>query len=105
MKTITLNILKEDILENNYVNGRQCAVAKAARRAGLIDPMEGGACITFGLESNRDRVSIPYSAYSKVIGMYAYLDGGPSLSWNLNDDCKAEVQEPADFSFDIEIPN
>lgn len=104
MKTVTLNILKEDVLLNNYINGRDCAVARAAKRAGLLNPIEGGARISFGEELDRKHAKVPYPAYSRVLGMYAHLDSGrSSLRWNLNEDCKAEVQEPADFSFDITI--
>ena len=78
MKTITLTILKEDILLDNYMDSGECPITKALRRAGHPNLYDRGY-IT-GQDNNYEEVHIidnNNESYNdllkKLYGMYNSL--------------------------------
>ncbi len=96
MKTITINILAEDIRTTKFHKGQDCAITRALKHAG-IDARHTGFSIQHNTEFGS--FSNPGDLAERVIGMYKFLN--PSEIYGFNE-WKAE---PADFSFELEVPD
>lgn len=97
MKTIQITILAEDIRTSSYTNADDCAITRALKRAGL-DAFEGGSYIKSGL----DYIKTPDDLAERVKGMYKSLE---PEKWIGPTDSLIPIIEPADFTFDLEIPD
>ena len=56
MKQITLTILKEDILLNNYLHSDECPITKALHKAGQLGLYDSG-CIS-GMDNKNEYIRI-----------------------------------------------
>jgi len=94
MKTITLNILAEDIRTTNYYNSFGCAITLSLRRANLNAKEIGGEIQeTLSYES----IKTPIDLDEKVRAMYK------SVCAEIGQDL--EAIEPQDFTYSLEIPD
>lgn len=98
MKTIQITILAEDIRTSSYTNPDDCAMTRAIKRAGL-DAFEGGGYIELGL----DYIKTPKNLAERVKGMYKSLE--PEKWIGRPTDSLIPIIEPADFTFDLEVPD
>lgn len=110
MKTITLQILAEDIRNSEYTNSRDCAITRGLYRAGLDAHEGGGQIVNNSAEEHYwidTPIDTPNDLTQKVMGMYAFVDKSKYLSaeekavmW-----CNAPEIEPQDFEYQLEIPD
>ena len=100
MKTITLNILAEDIKTTDYTNSDKCAITRALRRAGLGAHEGGGGEIWH--DSYGSYIKTPVQLCNKVRSMYKSLD---PEKWIGPTDSNLPCIEPQDFTYSLEIPN
>lgn len=97
MKTVTLNILAEDIKTTNYSNSSECAITRALNRAG-IEAHECG----FGIKTKegKELAKTPAPLLAKVMAMYGCKSYYPTQNSQKE---SLEPIEPQDFSFELEL--
>src|SRR5688572_28909921 len=97
MKTITLNILAEDIRNSSFMDSTDCAITRAIKRLNNSN-LEGCALSLFNNKFH-DKVRYPDNLFQRVRAMYHSLPNYPYRSKELT------PIEPQDFSFDLEVPD
>jgi len=87
MRTITVRVLVSDIEDSKYSDIRNCALARALRRAGISFPIVGGSEINAEY-TDYCNIPLPEEIAFKIANGYRN---------------KSNLIE--DFSFDIEVPD
>lgn len=106
MKTITLQILAEDIKTSVYTDSSSCAITKALKRSRLVAHESGGMIY---IDDSFRGINTPTELSYKVLAMYAHLDKhwdkqAKSCKWT-EEVLERGTLEPKDFTFDIEVPD
>jgi hypothetical protein len=96
MKIIKLLILAQDIRESDYCSPDDCAMTRALRRAGLKAWECGG---TISRRELMGFIDTPNELRAKVKGMYVSVG---QLDSELE---HVSPIEPADFEFELEVPD
>src|SRR5688572_3778022 len=102
MKTITLNILAEDIKNSNYTDSRNCAITKALKRAG-IKAEDGGYELYHDNKITPKKIPNPPKLANKVARMYAFKNNNPEC-WG-DEVATLGVLKPRSFKYSLEVPD
>lgn len=97
MRKVTLKILKDDIFNSTYMDSYDCAITRALKREGLDMKEVGGEIYKEHEFPSGFIVNTPKELSDKVRGMYVYsgdIDGSIT-----------QPVEPADFEFELELPD
>lgn len=97
MKTITLNILAEDIKTTDFTNARECAISRSLRRSGL-EQIECGGSIGLNI-IDAEKIRTPEELMTKVKRMYKAANA-PFFNF-----VQLEPLEPQDFTYSLEVPD
>jgi len=106
MKTITLNILAEDIRTTDYTNSSNCAITRALRRAGIWAEEGGGSIYHNDRSLEKRYIDTPEDLHEKVKRMYAHVEKemGKQSYWGKGCEQLGPL-EPADFDYELEVPD
>lgn len=92
MKTIELQILKEDIMTTTYSDSTDCAITRALHRAGHSELHDSGENIR-NRENEIVSISDNHELSDRVVKMYKYVKY-PSSSISI---------PPEDFTFSLKL--
>src|SRR5687768_4607628 len=98
MRTVTLNILAEDIRTTDYFNQQDCAITRAFKRAG-VDARDAGTII-YPLIGEEEIGEIDWENKSKILNMYR---SPQSINYQNMSGWREYSVEPQDFSFEVEL--
>jgi hypothetical protein len=99
MTKVRIKILASDFSTSSYVLGTDCVMTRAFKRSGL-NLHEGGGSIHID-KSDINLCDTPRDLNDKVKAMYKYLD---PEGWKKGEDGNIIPIEPADFFYDLELP-